>query len=463
MSAPTSAPAAEEPVVKTAPIPRTFLEYLRAMGPGIVVVLTWLGAGDIVDASVAGGSYGYALMWVLALALVIRWLFVSIIAKYQLCNQHGESVMDGLKRLHPLFPAFILAATVTVSHIVGVYMYQGLGESCAALAQRLGEVFGVRTSGGPPWLWALGWGVAFFLLVSRPVFRRIEWVFLLFLGLLSVSLLGAAAWSGPDFVGILRGTVGFQLPPRQGAFHAELVAVSLVGAVAGSLANLMYPYFIREKGWLTPAHRKVQFYDLALGVAVLIVLDLAVWILGAEVLHPAGSRVDTLPGIAGILTLTLGYWGGVLFYLGVFAAVGSSVVGNALAYSYMATDAYLVWRRPARTGDETSAAHGLAHAEYRRHPGYRLMTIWCLFSPLVWTFTGKANFVAFTVAANAFQVLLLPVLAIAIWILTSGRRYIGAKYANRPWENVAMALFCAAALLGAAGAGRSLLAAIRGG
>ncbi|MGC3970251.1 MAG: hypothetical protein QM775_23850 [Pirellulales bacterium] len=27
------------------PVPRTLLEYVRSFGPGIVVVLTWLGAG----------------------------------------------------------------------------------------------------------------------------------------------------------------------------------------------------------------------------------------------------------------------------------------------------------------------------------------------------------------------------------------------------------------------------------
>ena len=82
-------------------IPGTFLEYLKSLGPGIVVVLTWLGAGDIVDSSVAGGNYGYALMWVLVLAAIVRFVFVSLIAKYQLCNPNGETVVDGLVRLNP--------------------------------------------------------------------------------------------------------------------------------------------------------------------------------------------------------------------------------------------------------------------------------------------------------------------------------------------------------------------------
>src|SRR5215207_10296890 len=81
-------------------VPRTFREYLRSFGPGIVIVLTWLGAGDVVDMGIAGANYGYSLMWVLVAALIFRYVFVSLIARYQLCNQYGESVLDGLTRLH---------------------------------------------------------------------------------------------------------------------------------------------------------------------------------------------------------------------------------------------------------------------------------------------------------------------------------------------------------------------------
>ncbi len=50
---------------------------------------------------VAGANYGYSLMWVLVLAIFMRFVLVSLIARYHLCNQHGESVIDGLCRLHP--------------------------------------------------------------------------------------------------------------------------------------------------------------------------------------------------------------------------------------------------------------------------------------------------------------------------------------------------------------------------
>ena len=90
------------------PIPKTFVQYLKSFGPGFVIVLTWLGSGDIVSAGVSGGNYGYALMWAMVFALLMRFFFVTTIAKYQLCNQHGEGLLDGLVRLHPYFAPFLL-------------------------------------------------------------------------------------------------------------------------------------------------------------------------------------------------------------------------------------------------------------------------------------------------------------------------------------------------------------------
>ena len=96
---------------------------------------------------------------------------------------------------------------------------------------------------------------------------------------------------------------------------------ALIGAVGGGLANLMYPYLIKEKGWLTPVHLRVQRYDLILGILVLILLDLSVWVVGAEVLQPKGIQVVDLESLARLLGEAMGQWGTTLFYLGIFAAL----------------------------------------------------------------------------------------------------------------------------------------------
>ena len=73
----------------------------------------------------------------------MRFLFVSLIAKYQLCNQRGEGVLDGLARLNTAFTLLLFVAAIVMGYIYGAYMTVGIGEACVNL---LGSV---RSSHGP--------------------------------------------------------------------------------------------------------------------------------------------------------------------------------------------------------------------------------------------------------------------------------------------------------------------------
>lgn len=409
------------------PVPRTFLEYVRSFGPGIVVVLTWLGAGDVVDMSVAGANYGYSLMWVLVVALLMRFMFVSLIARYQLCNPRGEGVLDGLARLHPWFAPGLLVAAFVMGHIYMSYMTVGTAEVCVNLS-------GV----GAVWQWALLWNIVAFWLVYWPQYDRLETVFKLLLALLSVSFVGSALWVGFDPGDLLRGLVRVEMPAQKGSFSPLTVAVAMIGAVGGSLMNLAYPYFLDAKGWRGPQYRRVQFYDFLVAVIALIVLNLSVWILGAERLYPDRTitKLDDLPKL---LSEVLGEKGRVLFYLGIFAAVYTSVLGHAAGLAYLGSHAYLRHR----------AGEARIEQDYRHHPVYRTLVVWCLVSPLVWTIPGMPDFVTLTLVSNGAQVVLLPFLAGGLWRITASRRYIGDEYVNRWWDNVVMAALFMLAVVGA--------------
>ena len=411
-----------------APLPRTFFEYLRSFGPGLIVVLTWLGAGDIVDMGVAGGNYGYALMWVLVVAVVMRFLFVSLIAKYQLCNQHGEGVLDGLVRLHPLYAPLLLLAAIVMGHVYGSYMTVGIGEVCKNVIGR-----------GAIWQWALLWNALALLLVFHPAYNRIELLFKVFLAILSVSFVGTAIWVGPEPQGIITGLYRMELPDQAGEFGPLLVAVAMIGAVGGSLMNLVYPYFLEAKGWRGPQYRRVQMYDFLLAIVVMIVLDLAIWTLAAELLHPRGMTIESMEDLPKLLSEVLGSRGRLLFYLGIFSAVFTSLVGHAMGLAYMGSHAWLRWR----SGTDSPIAN------YRTHACYRTIAVWCLVSPLIWTIPGMPGFVRLTLVSNSAQVLLLPLIAGGLWWITASKHYIGAEYRNRWWENLVMALLFSLAVFGA--------------
>ena len=412
------------------PVPRSFLEYIRSFGPGMVIVLTWLGAGDIVEIGVAGSNYGYTLMWIILAALIVRFLFVSLIAKYELCNERGESVLDALARLHRWYAPLMLAIAVIMGHVYGAYMTVGVGETWSAL-----------TGVGKTWQWALVWTAIAVAIVFRPVFATIEKLFLALLAILTLSLLGIAIWAGPSPTGILRGTLGFEMPERVGAFDSLLLAIGMLGAVGGSVMNLVYPYFLNQKGWRGPAYRRVQMYDFILAIVVMIVLDMAIWTIGAELLHGKATAIQNLKDLSQLLGVALGQGGRVLFYLGVFAAVYTSIVGHALGLGLLASHAYARWR----------AGDGPVDRNYRDQPLYRFVVLWILISPLLWTIPDMPSFVRLTLISNSAQVALVPILATGLFWITADPRFIGPKYCNRWWENVFMIAVLLISLWGAYG------------
>ena len=417
------------------PVPRTFLEYVRSFGPGIVIVLTWLGAGDVVDMATAGANYGYSLLWVFVAAVLIRFLFVSLISRYQLCNQHREGVLDGLVRLHPAYAPILFVAAVVMGHVYGSYMTRGIGEVSR-------NMFGF----GAIWQWALAWNGLALYLVFRPSFRVLELIFLFFLAVLSVSFLGSAIWVGFDPRDFLRGLVRIEMPGRHGVYDPWRVSLAMVGAVGGSLMNLVYPYFLDAKGWRGPEYRRVQLYDFIVGVAALLVLNLAVWVLGAELLYP-DRKIEHLEDLPNLLSNILGESGRLLFYAGVFAAVYTSIIGHAAGLGSLGTHAWLRMRsQPVAPG-----------ADFRQHPCYRWIAISCLLPPLIWTLPGMPGFVALTLAANSAQVILVPMLAGGLWCITASERLIGREYRNRWWENGVMAILFALATYFAIQAVRDLV------
>ena len=423
---------AAPPPLGDTPIPRTFFEYLRSFGPGLVVVLTWLGAGDIVEMGTAGADFGYSLMWVLVLAVGMRWVMVSVIARYQLCNPRGEHLLDGLCRIHRAYAPLLLIAAVLMGHLYGSYMTRGIGEACRN-----------ATGIGSVWGWALAWNGIALLLVFRPAFQRIEVVFKILLLLLSIAFVGTAVMVGPSPSGIVRGLVSLEMPQKTGHYGPLLVAMGMIGAVGGSLMNLVYPYFLDSKGWRGPQFRKLQFYDFLLAMAVMLILDLSIWTLGAETLHADGGTIDSMDDLPWLLGTRLGRLGELVFYGGIFAAVFTSLVGHALGLGMLASHCWLRINSPDIS---------LAGTDFRKTRLYQVVATWCLISPLIWTLPGMPDFVALTLVVNALQVILLPLIAGGLWILSSRGNDIGPEYRNRWWEHMVLGLLLGLAIAGAWGA-----------
>ena len=111
----------------------------------------------------------------------------------------------------------------------------------------------------------------------------------------------------------------------------------------------------------------------------------------------------------------------------------------AIVVGCLASHGYLRWK--AGTAPLTS--------HYRDHLIYRVVVLWALISPLVWTLPGMPDFVTLTLVNNSLQVVIVPFLAGGLWWITASERCIGREYRNVWWENMVMAVLFALAIWGA--------------
>ncbi|WP_369991590.1 Nramp family divalent metal transporter [Pseudomonas xanthosomatis] len=412
---------------KAAAAPQNRLSKLiKLLGPGIIAVLSWLGAGDLITSSVAGANYGYAMMWVLAVSLLLRYLIVNIIARFQLCNNQGMTILQGYAQLHPVFAWFMLGYALLMGHLMNAYMIKGAGEALAML---------LRTD--YPLLCSMAVVLAVWLLVGRNIYAMIEGVMKILLAVMTLAFLALALMSGPDVAGIVKGTIGFSIPADEGVHGALLVAVSVIGAVAGSVANFVHPYVMREKGWVGPQHKRIQRNDLLFAVFVGIVINLAIWIVGAEILRPNGIEVKTLGDLGKALEMFFGPIGWYIFFIGVFATLFASISGKTTAFPMLITDAFQHVKpgRRERYGKE-----------FHHDPMHKWFMLFILVTPLVWSIPGMPDFVTLTIGVSALNIIGLPVISLGLLIMSNQKSLLGKQYRNNWFENIALAFATGLAL-----------------
>ncbi|MBC8651315.1 divalent metal cation transporter [Pseudomonas sp. MTM4] len=412
-------------------------KIVKLLGPGIIAVLSWLGAGDLITSSVAGANYGYAMMWVLAGSLLLRFLIVNMIARFQLCNNQGMTILGGYAQLHPAFAWFMFVYALFMGHLMNAYMIKGAGEALSTLLHI-----------DRPLLCSVAVVIGVWLVVGRSIYALIEGVMKVLLAIMTLAFLSLAIMAGPDVGGIISGTFGFSIPSDQGVHGALLVAVSVIGAVAGSIANFVHPYVMKEKGWTGPQHKRMQRNDLLFAVFIGILINLAIWVVGAEILRPNGLKVETLDDLGAALEMFFGPAGWYVFFIGVLATLFASVVGKTTAFPMLIVDAlhYSAPSRRARYGEK-----------FQSDPLHKWFMLFVLVTPLVWSLPGMPDFVTLTIGVNALNIVGLPIISIGLLIMSNQKKLLG-EYRNNLFENIALGLATILAVWVAIQLGTDLLA-----
>lgn len=416
------------------PIPKG-VDLLTSIGPGLVLAMTFLGTGDLVSSSVSGANYGYALLWTLVISVIARCFIISSIAKYTLMNRFGDTqILEGFARILSWLPGF-MAVVVLVSGFVT--------QSTFLKAAALGLY---NLTGGA---WGGEWGpficaiavvcLTLFMITRKRQFAVLEYIartasILMIIG----YIIAIIRMGGFDFVAFLRGLL-FEMPKGTvGTFAPIAVAASTIGTIAGNMPNLLYPGFMKDKGWVGPKYRKLQQLDLITGMIPLLVINLLFWIVAAEYAHTNNFVINSEQDLSLMMTQLLGPTGPIILWFCIFGAALTSFPPETRGFAQLAIN-----------GIHLSTKSGEKYlGRDEEDPWFkRIQIVIFTLLPIIASLPKAPNMIALNIVGTSFStVLSLPFIVIGILVLTSSKKYMMDYAVNKKWETVILGVLGAIAI-----------------
>lgn len=429
--------------------------YFRLTGPAWMQSAMTLGAGSAAASVVAGAFYGYQLLWVQPIAMLLGVFMMAALANITLTK--GERAYLIVSRELHVSIAFLWALATVVSTVIWHFgQYALLGGAVWDLANVAGIRNPVDPATGQPASrlveTIVRFGGGFFILGinialvwnygSKPRGIRLYETFLrwmirvVILAFLIVVIVQIGRHQ-VDFGAIFRGFTAFAVPDRPGALTTVLGAI---GAAVGINMTFLYPYSLLAKGW-GPEHKGLARFDLVMSLLIPYVILTSLIIIGmASTVHDNATGFGTiLPGdpdpssfkpidaaqaLAGVLGTSLGR---VVFDLG--------FIGMACG----AISAHMVC-----TGFTVCEMFGLQYTPKR----YRLFTLVPAIGVLGVMIKSP---IWLPVLASAIAFTMLPIAYLTFLLLQNKRSYLGEAVGSglkRVAFNAVLVVALAMALVG---------------
>lgn len=372
---------------------------LAVLGPGMLLAATGVGAGDLATAAFAGGHLGVAVLWAVIVGALFKFALNEGLARWQLAT--GLSFLEGVAaRFGRIALWLFLPYLLLWSYFVGA----ALVSACGVAAQALLPI-GDDLAGGKR-IWGVVHAVTGLALVWVGGFAVFERVMRACIVLMFAVVLVTAVRLWPGTAEVAAGLVPSVAHDAQGLSWT----LALIGGVGGTLTVLCYGYWMRAAGREGAAAMRVTRVDLAVGYAATALFGMAMVIIGSRV-PVGGSGANLIVDLGDQLQAALGPGARLLFLIGAWGALFSSLLGVWQAVPYLFADVgrVLGWIRIRPAGLDSSTA-------YR---GYLLALALLPTFGLLSGFERMQKLYAMVGAA------FIPVLALALLIMNGSRVRLG--------------------------------------
>ncbi len=333
---------------------RRFPVYLRLSGPGWLQGAMTLGGGSAITSLTIGGVYGYELLWVQPLSMVIGCIMLFALSHQTLST--GMAPFTAMRDyVHPAL-AWSWAIAALASSIIWGFSHYPLSAGMLEEIVEVGSGFSLKERGGLArdlYLLALAAGVwcvcaytAWNYGAGGRAIKLFESGIKLLSGMIILSfawVVIAASFNGQvDWSAVLAGYVPRSLPSDDAGVTTIMAAL---GTAVGINMTFVYGYTLLHRGWGRP-HRELSRYDIVVGLVVpyiavtsLISIAAAGAFYGSDMdiqgkLSPA--QASTLFTEAGLGAVT----GKLIFAFGVLGMAAGSLVMHMLCCGAAAAEMF---------------------------------------------------------------------------------------------------------------------------
>jgi manganese transport protein len=351
---------------------------------GAVLTAAFIGPGTVTTAAAAGAGYGLALLWALAFSTLACWTLQEAAARLAICS--GRPLAEALR---DQFGGW--QGTAVRLLVLGAIV---LGNAAFEVGNVLGAVAGLElVLEAPRSLMVLGVGLTSGVMLWFGTLRMLPRVLGAFVAFMGLAFLVTALRLHPPDAALLRRLVWPALPEGAG-----LLVIGLIGTTV-----VPYNLFLGS-GLARGESLSTTRFGLAVAIIGGGVISMAILVVGTAV-----SGSFTYEALADTLGQTLGNWSRTLFALCLFAAGFTSALTAPVAAAMV--------------------AQGILSRENRDHapehnPVYRITWLIVWGSGILLGFSELRPIPAI-ITAQALNGILLPIVAVFLWITTNDPRLMG--------------------------------------
>jgi Mn2+/Fe2+ NRAMP family transporter len=320
-------------------------DFLRVVGPGLIIAATGVGAGDLAGGAFAGSKLGMAVLWAVLLGAFFKYIINEGLARYQLAT--GSTLLEGLfSKYKKPAEIFFLIYLLVWSFAVGSALISACGVATHALIPIMktpeqGKVF-----------WGIINSLIGLIIVWRGNYLSFEKIMGVLVAVMFVTVITTAVFIKPDLMSIIKGIAIPSIPHyvnTDGKEQGVIWTLALMGGVGGTLTILSYGYWIREKGRTDFNFLKTCRIDLLTAYVMTALFGMSMVVIGSNINIENESSAKLIITLAEKLKEIIGNTGSILFMLGAWAAVFTSLLGVWQSVPYMFADFWQMFTRKNST------------------------------------------------------------------------------------------------------------------